>query len=697
MATMYKLLFWCIFSVGAVVQGRAQINFGATASKASLVYNRMQKEHVQPIRSDLPMAKMWIENFIKQADPYKYVFLKADVLRLQALAPQLLNDLQAKDSVFITTAVLLYAQRQQQSDSLLATIGANALQLQDTSSYTFTTDTSFTASLAQMKEKWRQKLQIRMNAQIREFQDFVDSLPAPEQSGYIDSIGKVFSGENIRLFRDVFAREMQADGGIKGMVISWYLKALAQCYDPYSNYLTYDEKQSMESDMGVERWSFGIRLRNDTNGLAVIDEILPDSPADVQGEMRSGDRILAIQWKDEPIVLLNTASELLVSDLLDKHERGEAKFTIRKTDGTEVIKSIAKKAVAAPAEEKLTASLWSDTSAVIGYLKLPSFYRNWESKRWGGGAADDLAKAVKMLNAEQVKAIVLDLRNNGGGSVEEAIEMAAVFLGRKPIMRYRDNEQAESILYPDYLKQLYSGPLLVMINGESASASEILAAALQDHGRAVLVGSSSFGKATSQTVLPLDSVENTQAPIPKPAISKNGYVKVTTNQVFRITGLSAQYSGIQPDVLLPDMSMADDELLRNRALLALQPKPITGIRTKAIPHPQIAFLRTAAAGLMQQEPFFKSIEKWVNRKADPDFVAQPLNYKKYLDLHRRPSAWAHEFALRNKTLPFMVYPVKTTKTADEKWERSLRAEEALQNDPYAQLTYKLALAFAEQQ
>ncbi len=175
----------------------------------------------------------------------------------------------------------------------------------------------------------------------------------------------------------------------------------------------------------------------------------------------------------------------------------------------------------------------------IGYIKIPSFYADLDENN-RKGCADDVAREVIKLERDNIKGLVIDLIDNGGGSMEEAIKLAGMFIDYGPISIVIDNKKEKSVINDPYKGLIYKGPIVVLVNSNTASASEFFASIMQDYNRALLMGSTTLGKATMQTILSLDDKKNTD------------FLKITINKFYRVTGKSHQYVGVRPDVLLPE-------------------------------------------------------------------------------------------------------------------------------------------------
>ena len=217
----------------------------------------------------------------------------------------------------------------------------------------------------------------------------------------------------------------------------------------------------------------------------------------------------------------------------------------RKKDGTTRIVLLRKEKI--ENEENIVKGFVLKGEKKIGYILLPAFYTEWENES-GSSCANDVAKEIVKLKKENIDGLILDVRYNGGGSLGEAMEMIGIFVDEGPLMGQK--QKAEKVIY---LKDpnrgtIYNGPMALMVNGQSASASEILAASLQDYNRALIVGSNTYGKATMQQMMLLDTMTNRPTQIG----NAKDIVKITTGKLYRLSGETAQMNGVSPDIVLPD-------------------------------------------------------------------------------------------------------------------------------------------------
>lgn len=349
--------------------------------------------------------------------------------------------------------------------------------------------------------------------------------------------------------RDMYEGVFKRIGQIKRMDrLSFYLNSITSLFDPHSNYYKPIDKENFDIRMSGKLEGIGARLTNDGE-YTQVSEIVTGGPAWQGKELDEKDLILKVAQGEEGdwIDVAGWALDDVVQQI--RGEKGTVvRLAIRKVDGTQEEISIVRDVV--NIEETFARSLILDGNepgSKVGYIFLPSFYADFDDPD-GRFAAKDVAVELEKLKSEGVDGVILDLRNNGGGSLMEVVRMSGLFIERGPIVQAKYRTRDPEIYRDTDSKVVYDGPLAVMTNGFSASASEILAGAIQDYNRGVIVGSkATFGKGTVQRFFPLDRAVRGMDEI-KPL----GEIKLTTQKFFRITGESNQLQGIIPDVVLPD-------------------------------------------------------------------------------------------------------------------------------------------------
>jgi carboxyl-terminal processing protease len=397
-----------------------------------------------------------------------------------------------------------------------------------------------------------------------------------------------------------------------------FLNAVAESYDPHSEYMGHSNLESFEIEMRLSLIGIGAEMRSE-DGYVKIQRLVPGGPAARSGKMSAGDRIVAIAQGEDPFV---DSSKMT----LDK-----AVELIRGKKGTVVRLQVLPAGAADPSKRRVVALIRATVKLTdeeakaeiiekvlpdgsvrrLGWITLPSFYEDTGIFRIGKSASRDVAALLKRLNREKIRGLIVDLRSNGGGSLDEAVKMSGLFINQGPVVQVKDVDGNIDVLRDREGKALYTGPMIVLVDKLSASASEIFAAAMQDYGRALIVGdSSTFGKGTVQTMIGLGRS------MPSFGLSSAaGALKLTVQKFYRVTGGSTQLRGVVSDVKLP--SVVDNAEYGESALnypLAydhIEPVPIdlAGNRKELFKHE----LRERSASRVRHDPQFQDIAKDVQR------------------------------------------------------------------------------------
>jgi len=403
-------------------------------------------------------------------------------------------------------------------------------------------------------------------------------------------------------------------------VVKVFLSSLAQTYDPHSEYLSPSDMENFQIQMRLSLVGVGAVLRSE-DGYAKVMEVVPGGPADRDGRLRVNDRIAAVAQGDKEF-------EEVVDMKLDKvveKIRGEkgtvVKLMILPGDATdpsvrEVIDITRDEVKLKDQEAKaelLELKSPEGTPTKVGWITLPSFYANMDGRGSGKSKSTtaDVSALLSRLKKEGMEGLVIDLRRDGGGSLEEAINLTGLFIPHGPVVQAKDSNGKITVSQDTDRSVAYDGPLVVLMNRLSASASEIFAAALQDYGRAVIVGDKrSFGKGTVQTVLELGRL---MMPFSLSAIDA-GALKLTIQKFYRVKGGSTQLNGVESDIVLPSLTdnadIGEEALENELAYDEVAPLRISAAASRPL---YIAELRERSLARVKQDPEFTYIQEDVER------------------------------------------------------------------------------------
>ena len=521
--------------------------------QSALVIAMMQKYHYQPMEINDAFSKKLYKHFLHSLDPNGLFLLKKDINSLNEHATTLDDEIHQSNCSFLVKLIAIYEERLNLAKRSVDKAGNTPVPFKTNESSEFLSEkdtVTYAADEAELDKRWREVLSYTVLNEL--VTTTSDSIHAYKRSDDVLRKQEPAVRERVKKrFTQTIQSTLGHSGGVEAFLTTQYLNALALQYDPHSAYFSPVAKSAFQESLSTQKHSFGMLLKKTKDGAFEISRLVPGGPAWESGELHAGDILLSVQipGKDPLDLTLGRWPDQLSS--LEKDEE-YVKFTIRKKNGAVKMVQIAQALV--QANETIIKSYILTGEQKVGYIVLPGFYTEW-TENSPLGCANDVAKELLKLKKEEVEGIVLDLRWNGGGSTQEAIGLAGIFIDIGPIA-ITDMRGAEK---PITLKDrnrgtIYDGPLVVLVNGSSASASEIVAAALKDHNRAILVGNTTYGKATGQVILPMDTSISLNSPKLNQIQSDKGYLKITIQKLFRINKTSHQKTGVTVDIEIPDIS-----------------------------------------------------------------------------------------------------------------------------------------------
>ncbi len=510
-----------------------------------LVGEMLSQVHFNPQDINDAFSKKVFKKFISSLDQDKNMFLQSDMDALVKYETKIDDEIKGSPVEFFLAAGKIFNTRMEEvaviNNGILAT------------PFDFTTDEevvldgdklNFTTTDTERKDRWRKKLKFMT------LERYVDLLDIREKNKGKEGFVVKTDAELEKDARDKVKRIMDRTFERYRFKFSdddkfnVFVNAITTTMDPHTEFFPPVDKRYFDEEMSGSFFGIGASLQYD-DGNIKVSSVLTGSPASKSGEIQPGDLILKVaQGKEEPVDLTGYVVTDAVKVIRGK-KGTEVRLTIKKPDGTiKVITLIRDKIV--QDETYARSAIVKNSGSKIGYIFLPEFYANFEDPN-GARSFVDVANEVKKLKEEQVDGIVIDLRNNGGGSLYDVVQMAGLFIDEGPIVQVKDRDNNPSVLKDKDHNVLYSGPLAVMVNEFSASASEIFAAAIQDYNRGVIIGSTTtYGKGTVQRNIGLDengfSLSNADL----------GTVKLTLQKFYRINGGSTQLKGVSSDIVLPD-------------------------------------------------------------------------------------------------------------------------------------------------
>ncbi len=581
------------------------------ANDAFVLIRMVNKYHVEPREVNAAFSADVFTGMLAQTDEERLLFNQNDIDRLTSYRNTLQNEIKQRKTGYLDLFINIYRHRLEQADSLVNQVGKTPFDFYNTEKFTVAEDTSYPASAAAMRLKLYKK--IKEDA----LDEFTDNLPvnfksfAPaKQKKYTDSALAAAQRKVISSYKRRIDDILQNPHGIIQYTGNIYCQTIASCFDPHTEFFPPEEKENFESVLGKQPFQFGFRLKPDKNGGIIIDNLQPGSPAYKSGKLNKGDKFMSLQWDGRQPIDISDASMREFTELIDETSHEKVLFTMKKADGSLVQVSLQKElAVGNDDDDRVKSFILKGDNNTVGYVYLPAFYQDWESNGDDlNGCANDVGREILKLKKENIKGLILDIRYNGGGSVQEATELAGIFIGAGPVAQEKEKDEKVRAIKNFNNGTIFDGPLVILVNSYSASASELVAGTLQDYNRAVIVGSTTYGKATMQVVLPMDT---TVTPENYARKQTDNYLKLTVSRLYRVNGTTAQVRGVQPDIVLPDML---DAYISKEADEPHALKPTTVAPNKYYrPLPPIA-LSEVAAGIKAEvdtSKYFNTVKNYL--------------------------------------------------------------------------------------
>jgi len=511
-----------------------------------LLLGSLNDYHYNPVKLDDNFSEKVYDLYMKRLDAGKKFLLQEDIDLLSKYRREIDDQVMNQRHDFYKKSVEIINKRIKEKEGWAKEILANPLDYNVDEEYeTDGEKTSYAKNQEELKKEWVKMLKYQVLSRIDEALDKQEKAAEKKDTVYkarpFDSIEVDARRKALKNNQDMFKYLNKITARDR---FSQFANAIAGVYDPHTEYFAPKEKKKFDQAMSGQFEGIGARLMQ-KDGFLRVSEIIVGSPSYKQGELKAGDDIIKVgQGSAEPVDVTNMDMDDAI-DLIKGKKGTEVRLTVKKSDGSTKVIPIIRDVI--EIEETFAKSAVLDNKNKLGYIYLPSFYTDF-TRSGARHCSQDVRKEIEKLKKQNVKGIVIDLRDNGGGSLQEVIEMAGLFFPKGPVVQVKGKNNMRTVMEDKNPDVVWDGPLAIMVNHNSASASEILAAAIQDYKRGVIVGTPSFGKGTVQSFFDLDNRLIPQFDTIKPV----GQVKITHQKFYRINGGATQLKGVVPDILLPD-------------------------------------------------------------------------------------------------------------------------------------------------
>jgi len=517
-----------------------------------LVVRLASEYHVSPQRINDQFSDKAFDAYLKNIDPWKWFLTKEDVQQMEAFRLQIDDHIRSNNHRLYELAVSLIDRRIAETQNYYTEFLSQPFDF--TADETWERDPEkrdWSANSAELKENWRKFLKMLTLDNMMTALRAQESETDPSKIKTIETIESESRRRVQSLMYDRFTNLPQREPQEK---FALYLNAILSVFDPATVYRTPFQSSQFELDLSGQLEGIGATLNLSEDGYVRVERIMVGSPSWSQGELRANDKIIRVKQEDEaePVDLFGMSLNNAVQ-LIRGRKGTNVTLTVRRDDG-DIHEITITRDVVTIEETYARSFILTDpeTQIKVGYIDLPSFYVDFRRSETGRASSDDVTEEIEKLKRDGVQGIILDLRENGGGSLSDVINMAGLFIETGPIMQVVSNNNRPRIYSDTNPAVQYDGPFVILVSPFSASASEIIASAMQDYQRAVIIGDpQTYGKGTVQNMLNLDDVIDELLPPAMASLKPTGALSLTFQKYYRITGGTVQLNGVTPDIAIP--------------------------------------------------------------------------------------------------------------------------------------------------
>ena len=519
----------------------------------------LDKWHFEAKNLDDDFSKNVYEDYIEVLDPLKRYFLKSDIKEFDKYKLAIDDQIKTSDISFFNLTHERLLKRMSEAQEIYREVLQTPFDYSVDESINIDYEShEYASNRKELAERWRKQLKFSTISRYSDALDVENSVRTEETANSdskenndevvshepksLEEIEKESREATLKAIDEYFS---SIDDIQRKDWFGFYLNAIVEEFDPHTFYFAPEDKEKFDMRFSGKFEGIGARLQKRNDNIKII-EIISGGPAWRGKKVEVGDEILKVGQGDEvPVDIVGMRLDDAVK--LIKGPKGtEVKLTVKRVDGTIETISITRDVVELE-ESYAKSSIVKENDKLFGVINLPQFYMDFEDYKNGRNASSDVAKEIERLKDLGMQGLVLDLRDNGGGSLKTVVDMAGLFIKEGPIVQVKTTNDGREVLKDEDDRIQWDGPLVILVNELSASASEILAAAMQDYKRAIVLGSKqTYGKGTVQNILDLNSVvrNNDHGDL--------GAIKITTQKFYRIDGGSTQLEGVKSDVIVPD-------------------------------------------------------------------------------------------------------------------------------------------------
>lgn len=587
-----------------------------------IIQYMITRGHYEPQELDDNYSKRVFKNYLEYLDPQKRYFLQSDINEFKKYELKLDEALKEKDASFFHLTYQRLLQRIKEANDLMQELIKNDVNFKIKEDINLDYEKlPYAKDSKDLKERWRKvlKFSILSNYLIKEKEE---DTKKEKDNNYVRKSNDDIKKESIETTQKAFEDAFNSNQDLtEADWFSTFLNSFIESTDPHTTYMAPESKARFDQGMSGKFEGIGAVLQKKTDGIRISD-IIMGGPVWKGKLLEVGDLILKVgEGPKEPVDVVGMRLEEAIK-LIKGKKGSEVRLTVKHVDGSISVVPIVRDVV--EIEETFAKSaLIKDGNKTYGIINLPMFYINFKDLK-ERNSASDMALEIEKLKKENIDGLIVDLRNNGGGSLSNVVDIAGLFIKEGPVVQVRGANGSVRVLEDTNNKTQWDKPLVILINELSASASEILAAAMQDYGRAIIIGSSqSFGKGTVQEVLDLnESVRNN-------SLGDLGAVKLTRQKFYRVNGGSTQLEGVKSDITIPDkykyIKIGERELKNPLPWDKIEPAKYTKLN-----NPLFSTAIANSKKRIEANPIFKLVDenaRWIEKQKNDNVYS--LNYDLY--------------------------------------------------------------------
>ncbi|QBZ98680.1 S41 family peptidase [Flavobacterium sangjuense] len=486
----------------------------------------IQENHYSPKPIDDSLSVYAFKTFLSRLDEENRLFIAPEINELKKHEYQIDDYINGHDCAFLHDFYAAYSKSIARYSAIIASLKNEDFPLSSDEKVVFSRKAfPYANDEAELKRLYKKRILFNVLREVAELSTNKDSLTANFEALAISNKKKVFDRYECKT-ESYQMSETEFNAAFYSVFCSYF--------DPHTEYFSENDKSEFFSTVSSDNLTFGLYVSLSEKDELTVDDIIPGSSAYFTNKISVGDQLLKIKYKKTEYETA-CASMKKIDEIITSKEYKTAIFTFRKKSGEIYSVRLVKKILKDYQNNVYSFRLKTD-NATFGYIKIPSFYSTFENGK--SSITVDVANEIYKLEDEQINGLIIDVENNGGGSMEEAVRLSGLFINDGPLAIMNNNKNNKEVIPDSILGTLYNGPMVIMINGFSASASEFFTNAMQDYNRAIVIGNKSLGKATMQRIFPINE-------------NNDEFLKLTLEKFYRLTGKSNQYDGITPDVEIP--------------------------------------------------------------------------------------------------------------------------------------------------